>query len=63
MSSEHDVRVIRVGPLKKHENADTLSVTEVDGRPVITRTEQWDSHLGRVICKLVGEGYHLRKGG
>lgn len=29
-------------------------------RPLV---EQWDAHLGRVICKLVGEGYHLRKGG
>lgn len=54
MSSEHDVSVIRVGPVEKHPNADALSVTRVDGRPVICR-------LGRVIVKLVGEDYHLRK--
>lgn len=41
MSSEHDVRVVRVGPLTKHPNADSLSITEVDGRPVICRTGEY----------------------
>lgn len=38
MSSEHDVRVVRVGAVAKHENADALEITEVDGRPVIFRS-------------------------
>lgn len=38
MSTEHDVRVVRIGDIRKHENADTLSMTDVDGRPVIFRT-------------------------
>ena len=36
--SEFDVRVVEVGHLAKHENADSLSVTMVDGYPVIVRT-------------------------
>lgn len=41
MSSEHDVRVIRVGAITRHDNADTLSITEADGRPVIFRTGEY----------------------
>lgn len=37
MSSEHDVRVVRLGAITKHPDADTLGITEVDGRPVICR--------------------------
>jgi len=38
MSTEHDVRVIRVGQVTKHPNADALEITTVDGRPVIMRS-------------------------
>jgi len=41
MSSEHDVRVIRIGAIERHDNADTLSITEVDGRPCIIRTGEY----------------------
>ena len=33
MSTEHDVTVVRLGEIRKHENADSLGITEVDGRP------------------------------
>lgn len=33
-----EVRIVRVGPLKKHENADTLSIARVYDYPVIVRT-------------------------
>jgi RNA ligase (TIGR02306 family) len=40
--SEWKVEVVRVGPVAKHENADTLSVTEVHGGyPVIIRTGEF----------------------
>ncbi len=38
MSHEHDVTVVRLGEIRKHPNADTLSITEVLGCPVILRT-------------------------
>ena len=38
MSTEHNVELITVAGLTRHPNADTLSVTQVDGRPVIVRT-------------------------
>jgi len=41
MSSEHDVRVVRLGDIRKHENADSLGITEVDGRPCIVRLGEW----------------------
>lgn len=41
MSTEHDCRVTRLGPITKHPDADTLSITEVDGRPCIIRTGEW----------------------
>lgn len=36
--SEFHVRVVRVGDIEKHPNADTLSITNVDDYPVILRT-------------------------
>lgn len=42
MSSVHDVRVVRVGPIIKHPNADALSITEVDGCPVIFRLGEFE---------------------
>ena len=41
MSTEHDVSVIRIGEVIKHEGADTLAITEVDGRPVIMRLGEY----------------------
>jgi len=41
MSTEHEVRVVRLGDIRKHENADTLGITEVDGRPVIVRLGEY----------------------
>lgn len=41
MSTEHDCTVIRLGPIIKHPDADSLSITEVDGRPCIIRTGEW----------------------
>lgn len=38
MSTEHAVSVVRVGPIRKHPNADALEITDVDGRPVILRS-------------------------
>jgi hypothetical protein len=38
MSAEHPINVVRVGTIQKHPNADTLSITEVEGNPVIIRT-------------------------
>lgn len=39
--SEFHVQVVRVGPLAKHENADTLSVTKVFDYPVIIKTGEF----------------------
>ena len=40
--SEFHVRVVQVGPIEKHPNADTLSITEIDGGyPVIIRTGEF----------------------
>jgi len=36
--SEFKVEVVRVGPITKHPNADSLSCTEVNGLPVIIKT-------------------------
>ena len=41
MSSEHDVVVVTIDEIVKHPNADTLSVTQVDGRPVLFRTGEF----------------------
>ena len=37
MSTEHNVVVFRIGDIIKHPDADTLGITEVDGRPCIVR--------------------------
>lgn len=41
MSTEHDVTVVRLGDIRKHDNADALGITEVDGRPCIIRLAEW----------------------
>ena len=41
MSTEHNVNVVRLGPVIKHDNADSLGITEVDGRPCIIRLSEW----------------------
>lgn len=41
MSTEHDVRVVRLGVITKHPNADTLSIVNVDGRPCVVKTGIW----------------------
>ena len=41
MSTEHNCPVTRLGSITKHPDADTLSITEVDGRPCIIRTGEW----------------------
>jgi RNA ligase (TIGR02306 family) len=43
MSQERSVRVVRVGPVHRHENADTLSITLVEGGyPVVFRTGEFN---------------------
>lgn len=39
--SEFYCEVVKIGPVTKHENADTLSVTEVFGWPVVFRTGEY----------------------
>lgn len=41
MSTEHDVKVVRIGEVIKHPNADTLSVTNVEGRPCVVKSDLW----------------------
>lgn len=41
MSTEHEVCIVRLGEIRKHENADTLGITEVNGRPCIIRLGEW----------------------
>lgn len=41
MSNDFSVPVVRLGAISKHPNADTLSITEVDGCPVIIRTSDF----------------------
>ena len=41
MSTEHNVVVFRVGDIIKHPDADTLGITEVDGRPCIVRLGEY----------------------
>lgn len=38
MSDEHQVPVVKIGHIEKHGNADSLSITEVEGSPVVFRT-------------------------
>ncbi|RYE90041.1 MAG: RNA ligase, partial [Myxococcales bacterium] len=39
--SEFHVRVVRVGPIVKHPQADNLSIAQVFGYPVIIRTGEY----------------------
>lgn len=39
--SKHEVRVVRLGRIEKHGNADTLGITEVLGYPVVVRLADW----------------------
>lgn len=41
MSTEHNVTVVRIGDIIKHPDADTLGITEVDGRPCIIRLGEY----------------------
>jgi RNA ligase (TIGR02306 family) len=41
MSTEHDVLVARLRDVRKHPDADSLSITEIDGRPVIFRNGEY----------------------
>jgi RNA ligase (TIGR02306 family) len=41
MSTEHNVNVVRLGDIHKHDNADSLGITEVDGRPCIVRLGEY----------------------
>lgn len=41
MSTEHDVVVVRLDAVQKHENADSLGITHVHGRPCIVRLGEW----------------------
>lgn len=41
MSTEHNVNVVRIGAITKHDNADSLGITEVDGRPCVVRLGEW----------------------
>lgn len=42
MSTEHEVRVVTLGRIIKHPDADSLGITEVDGRPVIVRLGEYN---------------------
>lgn len=47
---KHEVKVVRLGPIAKHENADTLGVTEIDGYSVVVRLSDWsEGNLGIYI--------------
>ncbi len=41
--SEFSVRVVRIGAIEKHPSADSLSITEVDGCPVLFRTTDFSA--------------------
>lgn len=43
MSTEHDCIVSRIGEITKHDNADTLGITEIDGRPCVVRLGEWQT--------------------
>lgn len=46
MSSEHDVKVVQLGPIEKHPDADSLGIVDIEGKPVIVRLDDW--HEGDV---------------
>lgn len=39
--SEFHINVVEIGTIEKHPNADTLSITSVDGYPCIIRTGEF----------------------
>lgn len=39
---KHEVKVVRIGPVSKHPDADTLGITEIDGYTVIVRLSEWE---------------------
>lgn len=43
MSQEHDCIVTKIGDITKHDNADTLGITEIDGRPCVVRLGEWQT--------------------
>jgi len=40
-TANHEATVIRVGDLRKHPNADSLSLLDIDGYQVVVRTDQY----------------------
>lgn len=44
------------------EGKSTLANNVREGFVVRPEKERWDDEVGRVILKMIGEGYHLRKG-
>jgi len=42
MNSNHKVNVVRIKELRKHPNADNLSLVDIDGYQVVVRTEEFD---------------------
>ncbi len=57
--SDFEVPVVRIGAIVKHPNADTLSITEVEGCPVIIRTgdfKEGDLAIYLPVESLIPEG-------
>lgn len=47
---KHEVKVVRLGKIEKHANADTLGVTEIEGYTVVVRLAEWqEGDLGVYI--------------
>lgn len=38
---KHEVKIVRLGNIEKHPNADTLGLTEIDGYTVVVRLTDW----------------------
>ena len=44
---KHEVKVVRIGPVSKHPDADTLGLTTIDGYTVVVRLGEWaEGQLG-----------------
>ena len=41
MNSNHKVNVVRINELRKHPNADNLSLVDIDGYQVVVRTDEF----------------------
>ena len=55
----HEVPVVKIGRIEKHPNADSLSITETEGSPVIVRTQDFkegDLAIYIPIESLIPEG-------